>query len=216
MNIRLMLSGLAVGVVFCAIATTGHTQIFVTDLRSGTVGEYTTSGAPIDPALISGLFEPFGIAVSGDKLFVKTGDLVSEYTTSGALVNRSLLSGVNGGGNIAVSGQDLFVGHDHPESDSDSVVGKYTASGETVDPMFIDPRRGAIPDIAVSGDKLFLALPNAGAIAEYTTSDHLRFRSTPSSAISAIQPNKILESQPGYRRGRADCDESSEGFDLSG
>jgi hypothetical protein len=173
MNTRLMLCGLAVGVVFCAIATTGRTQIFVTNFRSGTVGEYTTSGEPINPTLISGLFEPFGIAISGDKLFVKTGDLVKEYTTSGALVNQSLISGVNGRGNIAVSGQDLLVGHDHPTSDHDSVVGKYTAAGSTIDSMLINPLGGPIPDMALSGDNLFLTLVDARTIAEYTTSGAL-------------------------------------------
>jgi len=170
MNIRLVLFALVASAALCG---TSRAQIFVTNFGSGTVGEYTSSGAPINPALISGLFEPFGIAISGDKLFVKTGDLVSEYTTSGALVNQSLISGVNGRGNIALSGENFLVGHDHPTSDSDSVVGKYTASGGTVDPMLIDPRRGAIPDMAVSGDKLFLALPNVNAIAEYTTSGAL-------------------------------------------
>src|SRR4051812_7727246 len=39
-------------------------QIFVTN-RNGTIGEYTTAGATVDPALISGLGNPFGIAISG-------------------------------------------------------------------------------------------------------------------------------------------------------
>jgi hypothetical protein len=38
-------------------------QIFVTDFETGTIGEYTTSGATVDPALISGLNEPTDIAV---------------------------------------------------------------------------------------------------------------------------------------------------------
>ena len=36
----------------------------------GTIGEYTTSGATVNAALISGLNDPHGIAVSGSDLFV--------------------------------------------------------------------------------------------------------------------------------------------------
>jgi hypothetical protein len=41
-------------------------QIFVAD-RS-TIGEYTTTGATVNPALISGLSTPRGIAISGSDL----------------------------------------------------------------------------------------------------------------------------------------------------
>src|SRR5262249_14115531 len=89
MNNRVIHCGLAAAA--CARALTGFSQIFVTTFASGfaldgTVGEYTTSGAPVNPELISGLGSPDGISVSGDKLFVKNGDRVSEYTTSGVLV----------------------------------------------------------------------------------------------------------------------------------
>jgi hypothetical protein len=176
MNMRVIIACLAASAALCAISGTASAQIFVTNqslLSSGTVGEYATSGEPINPALISGLFEPGGIAISGDRLFVKTGDFVSEYKTSGALVNPSLISGVGGLGNIAVAGENLFVTHDAPFSDSDSAVGKYTTSGATVDPVLVNPRRVDITDIAVSADKLFLALESARAIAEYTTSGAL-------------------------------------------
>jgi hypothetical protein len=172
MNIRLLLFALAAFAALFTVPGIVRAQIFVTNFNSGTVGEYTTSGAPINPALISGLPGPTGIAVSGDKLFVKNGDKISEYTTSGALVNAALISDVVGNGNVAVSGHDLFAAHDHPLSDADSVVGKYTTSGGTVDPALIglDTLVGAIPDMEVSGDKLFLALGNLQRIAEYTTS----------------------------------------------
>ena len=38
-------------------------QIFVTNFNTGTIGEYTTSGATVNAALISGLGEPFGIVI---------------------------------------------------------------------------------------------------------------------------------------------------------
>jgi hypothetical protein len=92
MNIRLTFSGLVAFAALCAMSGTATcAQIFVTNGVNGTVGEYTTSGATVDPALISGLSQPFGIAVSGGNLFVTnflTGT-IGEYTTSGATVNPS-------------------------------------------------------------------------------------------------------------------------------
>jgi hypothetical protein len=52
-----------------------HAQILVLNLGNaltptGTIGEYTTSGATVNASLISGLTSPYGIAVSGANLFV--------------------------------------------------------------------------------------------------------------------------------------------------
>jgi hypothetical protein len=76
-------------------------QIFVANASSGTVGEYTLSGTPINTSLISGLFYPTALAYDGNgHLFVASmvaqGDtraVIGEYTTSGAVVNANLLSG---------------------------------------------------------------------------------------------------------------------------
>ena len=38
-------------------------DIFVANNGNGTIGEYTTSGATVNPSLISGLNGPFGLAV---------------------------------------------------------------------------------------------------------------------------------------------------------
>jgi hypothetical protein len=77
------------------IALSGS-NLFVTNQNTGTIGEYTTSGATVNPALISGLSNPTGIAVSGSDLFVAnvgTGT-IGEYTTAGATVNPTLISGL--------------------------------------------------------------------------------------------------------------------------
>jgi hypothetical protein len=64
MNIRLILSGLAASAALCAMPGTARAaQIFVTNFGTGTIGAYTTSGATVDPVLISGLNGPQGIAV---------------------------------------------------------------------------------------------------------------------------------------------------------
>jgi hypothetical protein len=85
----------------------------------GMIGEYTTSGATVNSALVTGLTLPTGIAISGGDLFVEnlyvppsySFGTVGEYTTSGATVNSALISGVEVPVGIAVSGGDLFVGH---------------------------------------------------------------------------------------------------------
>jgi len=63
----------------------------------GTIGEYTTSGVTVNPALITGLSNPQGIVVSGSNLFVVNFGYgtIGEYTTSGATVNASLVMGLN-------------------------------------------------------------------------------------------------------------------------
>ncbi len=68
--------------------------IYVTNLVSNTIGEYTTTGAVVNASLITGLNAPTAIAVSGVDLFVTNayGDTIGEYTTSGATVER--LSGL--------------------------------------------------------------------------------------------------------------------------
>ena len=38
--------------------------MFVTNFGAGTIGEYTTSGATVNPALVSGLNHPIGIVVA--------------------------------------------------------------------------------------------------------------------------------------------------------
>jgi hypothetical protein len=156
-----VLLGLTLG-----LSTARADTIFVTDVRAGSIGEYTTSGATVNPALISGLSIPEGIAVSGSDLFVVnfgTGT-IGEYTTSGATVNPALISGLNNPVGIAVSGSDLFV-----TNFTAGTIGEYTTSGATVNPALISGLNNPV-GIAVSGSDLFVANGGAGAIGEYTTS----------------------------------------------
>jgi hypothetical protein len=150
----------------------GDDIIFVTNNLAGTVGEYTTSGATVNPSLITGLMVPHSIAVSGSNLFVPNGSnikTVGEYTTSGATVNASLITVmspfVGGLGGIAVSGSNLFI-----EDTSDNSIGEYTTSGATVNASLITGLPSGPMGIAVSGSKLFVVSFFAGTIGEYTTS----------------------------------------------
>jgi hypothetical protein len=84
------------------IAVSGS-DLFVT--HGNTVPEYTTAGALVDAALISGLADPVSIAPSGSDLFVvNQAGSVGEYTTAGAAVNAALITGLNGPVGIAIGG----------------------------------------------------------------------------------------------------------------
>jgi hypothetical protein len=88
-----------------ARADTIFVRNFDTDeIGAGFIGEYTTDGATVNPAPISGLIEPVGIAVSGSDLFVTNvfGNTIDEYTTDGATVNPALISGLSAPFGIAI------------------------------------------------------------------------------------------------------------------
>jgi glucose/arabinose dehydrogenase len=119
----------------------------VTSGSDGTIGEYTTSGATVNASLISGLNQPFGIAVSGSNLFVtnSAGGTIGEYTTSGATVNASLIAGLNHPFGIAISGSELFV---VTENGNGTIV-EYTTSGATVNASLISGLGVNVENIAI-------------------------------------------------------------------
>lgn len=149
-------------------------NLFVSSVRFGphdTVGEYSLTGAPINPALIS-FSNGFAsaLAVSGSNIYVRNStnqeergvDTIAEYTSSGALVNPAFISGLTDPFAIAISGSDIFVGEANLGSPK---VGKYTLSGEPIDASLIT---GVGPAIAVTESvanvpdsfaTLWLALP---------------------------------------------------------
>src|SRR6202011_4248144 len=95
------------------LAGQAHGQIIYETSQGGTIGEYdATTGAAINPSLVSGLNSPFGIAVSGANLYVANNGsgTVGEYNaTTGAVVNASLVSGLGNVLGTVVSGENLFV-----------------------------------------------------------------------------------------------------------
>src|SRR5438445_717057 len=126
-----------VSAALCMIPAATRGQIFVVNDGSGTIGEYTTSGSPVNSTLISGLNFPLGIHLSGGNLFVVNGGgnngPIGEYTTSGAPINPALISmGLNFPGDIGFSGADLFV-----TNENNGTIGKYTTSGATVNTALI-------------------------------------------------------------------------------
>jgi len=169
MNIRLIFSGLVTAAALCAMpGTTTGAQIFETNRgttsENGTIGEYTTSGATVNAALVSGLNDPLGIAVSGGNLFVGNAGncTIGEYTTSGTTVNVALVSGLNQPSGIAVSGGNLFV------TNGPGTIGEYNATtGATVNaslisglnrPVGIAVVSASVPDASSTWALLLLGL----------------------------------------------------------
>ena len=68
-NISIVALVLSVGAALSSATARGQ-DIYVTNYRHSTIGEYTTSGAIVNASLVSGLNYPEGIAVSGSNLFV--------------------------------------------------------------------------------------------------------------------------------------------------
>jgi hypothetical protein len=160
----------AVLLVALSISSARAQNIFVTE-RIGTIGEYTTAGAPVNPALVLGLSDPTGIAFfvsnSGSELFVaKTsgsgaGTIGAYSATTGMVINPALISGLNVPEGIAVSGSDLFVANTGAQT-----IGEYTTTGGVVNAALISGFNEPW-GIAVSGSDLFVADTGFGRIGEY-------------------------------------------------
>lgn len=143
------------------ISRTAYANLFVAHFEpsqgAGKIGEYTNSGKPINPSLISGF--PRDIAISGDKLFVLTQlGTVDVYTTSGQIINASLITGLGPAQAIAIEGNNLFVG----TNANFGTVAQYTTSGALVNASLITGLQSSfqftqLGDLAISGGHLFVA-----------------------------------------------------------
>ena len=152
----------------CLVGTV-HGQLFVANYGSGTIGEYTTSGATINSSLVSGLSSPEGLAYDGHgHLFVvNTGNsgFVGEYSTAGATVNSRLIQGLyyptgiasDGNGHLAVAC------YANPHWG----ITFYTDSGVGLGSI---SDYGYPSNVAYDGNgHVFVANWNSGSIGEYTT-----------------------------------------------
>jgi len=83
------------------IVLDGSGHVYVSTLNG--VGEYTTTGAPINPSLITGGYNSgTGIALDGnghlfwaDNYGGAGGNVIGEYTTSGQLINANFITGLS-------------------------------------------------------------------------------------------------------------------------
>ncbi len=149
-------------------------QIFVTNVggnpAANTIGKYSTAGATINTAFISGLNNPTSMAISGGNLFVVNnagGDgngSVGKYDAStGATINSAFISGLVKPWGIAVFGGNLFV------TDLDGKIGKYDATtGTTINSEFVSGSPGLTNPLGIvfSGGSMFV-VNGTGFISEY-------------------------------------------------
>jgi len=153
----------AMGGLWVVLAGLAHGQIFVTDATNGTIGQYDFSGAAINPALIAGLSNPHGLAISGSNIFVVQRDTASlgEYTTAGATVNASLVTGFTTPSDVVVSGNNLYV-----TDVNANTVGEFSTSGAVVNATLISNLDGPT-GLAVSGNNLYVVNNANNTIGEY-------------------------------------------------
>ncbi len=141
-------------------------QLLVVNSADATIGKYSHDGATINPAFISGLQQPFGIAVDGQFLYVVQGNgVVKKFTTAGTLVNGELVRGLYGPIGIAISDGFLYVANGGGES---STVGKYTTDGVTVSASLVTGL-GNPSGVAIDGDYLYVAEWHTGRVGKYRT-----------------------------------------------
>jgi hypothetical protein len=165
---------LVLAVVLALIgAFSAAAQIFVTNDVVGTVGEYSTSGATVNSALISGFQSPEGIAFSGSNILVSdfgTGT-IGEYTPTGHTVNAALITGLVAPRGIAVMHGFVYVVN---SASGNQYIGKYTTAGAIVNDHLISGLNNPI-GIAVSADGAYLYIVTLGnnSIAKYTASGEL-------------------------------------------
>jgi len=133
------------------------------DAGNGSIGVYNaTTGAAINPSLVTGLFYPQGIAISGNNLYVPSQEnlafgYINEYdATTGAPVDVPLISGLlHTPENLVVSGNVLY------EANADGGgtgggIGTYNATtGAVINASFITGV--GFSGLALLGNHLYLA-----------------------------------------------------------
>jgi len=160
MNTRLtIISILTACAALWAMSGAAHGQIYVTNSGSGTIGKYdAATGATINAALVSGLFEPFGIAFAGGHIWVALGGgggPVAEYdATTGAPINA--ISTPCGAIGVAVSENNLYV----VGQGCGGWIGVYDATtGAPINaPLVTGPPLSGVPiyNVAVSGGNIYV------------------------------------------------------------
>ena len=150
----------------------------------GVVSEYDAkTGGAINASFITGLNEPVGLALLGDKLFVTNSGVstVGKYdATTGAPINASFITGLKQPAGLALLGNTLFVANSRA-----GTVGKYDAAttmGVAINASFItglngpaglavkrhgDEREHDEGDAKRDHDTLFVANSGAGTVGEY-------------------------------------------------
>ncbi len=142
-------------------------NLFVVNNASITVGEYTTSGAPVSTTLLTPINYPLVMAASedGSHLFVGTTDFnsldgrISSYSSAGSPVTTSLITGLGRLTTIVESGGKLYFANNGP-------ISVFTTGGSEITTNLVPGLSGLA--LAISGSTLYVS--NGNTIGTYTTS----------------------------------------------
>lgn len=129
-------------------------SLFVSNFIGNTVGQFdATTGAVINAGFITGLENPWCLAVLGNYLFATNGSTVGKYdATTGAVINASFISsGLLYPRDLLVSGNSLFVA-----DSGNNRVGEYDANtGAAINANFIT---------GLSNPQFLAAVPELSAV----------------------------------------------------
>jgi hypothetical protein len=148
------------------------TNLFLICGNLGTIAKYSTSGATINPALISGLTTPSALHISGSNLFVASRDYIGKYTTDGAVVNATLIANPAAGYGVGSYGL-VIIGTNLYATYPDGRIANYTTDGAIVNETLVSGLSQPT-GLATDGTNLFVANWNLGVqpgwVGKYTTS----------------------------------------------
>lgn len=158
--------------VTAACALSAPAQIFLADTYYARVGEYSLSGALINPALLTGFSTPYGVDLDGQGfLYVSDayGGKVGKYTAAGQTVNASFITGMPNPRSVAFDGNGhMFV------ADGGGFINEYTTSGTLLNASFISGLGYLSTDcmqVDSSGHLfVFYGAGAGGTLGEWTTS----------------------------------------------
>lgn len=153
-----------------SIAVSG-TNIYVACFGLGTVAKYSTDGATINPALISGLTQPSALAVNGTNLFVASVNFIGKYNTDGTTNNQALIATPSGNYGLGSYGM-VIIGTNLFASYPSGNLAKYSTDGAIVNETLVTGL-SAPGGLTTDGTNIFVANWNNGTqpgwVGEYTT-----------------------------------------------
>jgi hypothetical protein len=184
LNLRLLLRTLSTALIGIAalwsMPRNAHAQVYVVQYGSnGSVGEYNVTTGGANPNFITGLDFPYGIAQSGNTLFVSiygppTPSLIDRSSitefdaTTGAAIEPNFITGLNDPAGLVLSGNNLFVANFNGAVAGGGSVAEYSAITGAPNPNFtVITGLSAPVGLALSGNDLFVASRSSGTVGEY-------------------------------------------------
>ncbi|MEO6848906.1 MAG: PEP-CTERM sorting domain-containing protein [Chthoniobacterales bacterium] len=116
----------AFAVLFAALATVSHAQIFVSNSDAGTIGKYNADGTVVNTSYITTGGQPYGMTLNGTDLYVGTlgTSVINKYNaTSGATISAPLQNWA-----AAVSDVAYYNGNIYAAYYGANKVGAYSAT----------------------------------------------------------------------------------------